>query len=250
MPAATTLFCLHALGGSARAWDAVAAGLGDGVRCVAIDLPGFGDAAQRDGFGVADMADAVAAAIRRERPRSWALAGHSMGAKVAAVVARRAEDGAEGLDGLARIVLLAGSPPAPEPMEDEQRQTMLGWFAGDEARSRTEAETFVAQNVSGPLSPAVHGHVVGDLLRANPAAWRAWLTSGSNEDWSDRVGILRTPTLILVGADDAALGLEAQRSLNAPHYAAVRVTTVANAKHLLPLERPAEIAALISEHLA
>ena len=38
------LFLLHALGGSARAWDGVVASLGDGFETIAIDLPGFGDA--------------------------------------------------------------------------------------------------------------------------------------------------------------------------------------------------------------
>ena len=121
---------------------------------------------------------------------------------------------------------------------------------GDAARSRTEAETFIAQNVSARLSPPAHELAAGDLLRANPVAWRAWLTTGSREDWSDRIGVLRTPALILAGADDTTLGLAAQRSLNAPHYAAVRVESVANAKHLLPLERPDQVAALIAEHLA
>ena len=43
---------------------------------------------------------------------------HSMGAKVGLAVAWRVEDREAGIAGL---VLLAGSPPSPEPMEEERR---------------------------------------------------------------------------------------------------------------------------------
>ena len=39
------MFLLHFLGGSAREWSEVTALLAERFRCVAIDLPGFGDAA-------------------------------------------------------------------------------------------------------------------------------------------------------------------------------------------------------------
>ncbi len=244
-----TLFCLHFLGGSARAWAAVASRLEPVLRCRAIDLPGFGDACGAIGYTVAEMADAVAAAISAEAPERWLLAGHSMGAKVAAVLARRSEDGAAGLGGLAGLMLLAGSPPGPEPIEQSRRQAMLGWFAGDAAASRGEAEQFI--DAAGALLDAeLREAVVSEVLRAAPAAWRAWLEFGSREDWSAEIGVLLTPTLLIAGADDADLGAAAQRRLMAPHFAAATLVTLPDAAHLLLLERPDAVAALIAAHAA
>ncbi len=244
----TTLFLLHFLGGSARSWTEMAERLAP-RRCVALDLPGFGDAAGLGGRTVAEMADHVAAAVRAEAPRRWALVGHSMGGKVAAVLARRAEDGEAGLEGLAAAVLLAASPAGPEPMEAAKREEMLGWFRGDAGQGAAEAEGFVRDNVGAPLPAAAGARTVADVVRAKPDAWRAWLERGSREDWAARVGVLRTPALVLAGGEDAGLGEDAQRVLVAPAFASARLATLAGAGHLLPLERPEEVAALVAAFL-
>ena len=243
-----TLFCLHFLGGSANGWKPMTRLLAGSLRCVTIDLPGFGDAAHVAGYSVQEMADSVAGLIRREAPARWMLAGHSMGAKVASVLARRAEDGEPGLQGLTRLVMLAGSPPGPEPIADEQRAAMLGWFGGEPDGHRGEAQGYIDGNIGAKLELPLNEQAVGDVLRFNRAAWLAWLESGSREDWSERVGVLRTPTLLLAGECDAALGPAAQRALVAPHFADVRLVTLAGAGHLLPMERADEVARLIEEH--
>ena len=248
--AAPTLFCLHFLGGSAGEWAPMAERLGADVPCRPIDLPGFGDATDVSGYDVAAMADHVAAAIRARAPVRWLLAGHSMGAKVALALARRAEDGEAGLAGLVGLVLLAGSPPSPEPMEEARRAAMIAWIGADPATRRAEAECFVASNVGAPLPAYRMEAAVADVLRAAPEAWRAWLADGSREDWCGRIGILRTPALILAGGEDGDLGASAQAALMAPHLASHRLVTLDGAGHLLPIERPDAVADLIRTHVA
>ena len=222
----------------------------DGERpALALDLPGFGSAASEAGDSVAEMADHVAAAIGRAGLSSYVLVGHSMGAKIAAVVARRAEDGAPALAGLRSVVLMAGSPPGPEPMDEAARQKMLAFFQADPATHRAQAQGFVDDNVTHRLPSALNDVAVEDVLRADPDRWRAWLTKGSNEDWAERVGVLQTPALILAGADDPFLGPTAQRFSMAPHFASAAVVDVADAKHLLPLEQPGRVASLIGGHV-
>lgn len=249
MQSQTTLVFLHFLGGSGRTWSPVIAALGNQVRHLTIDLPGFGDAAPEPGSSVAEMVAAVGAKIRAAGPTSWLLVGHSMGCKVACVLAREIEDGGAGLEGLTGLVLVAGSPPSPEPMDDAKRDEMLGWFEGDASTSHAEATGFIEANVSETLAAEKKARAVDDVLRADRARWRAWLTGGSTEDWSDRVGVLRTPALIVAGADDPCLGPDAQAKLMMPHFAEARLVTLPNAKHLLPLERTREIASLIEERL-
>jgi pimeloyl-ACP methyl ester carboxylesterase len=243
------VFLLHYLGGSAREWEPVVELL-DGLRCVAIDLPGFGEASQRIGYSVAEMADFVAEKIRREAPRRWFVAGHSMGAKIAAVLARSSEDGSRSPAGLEGLILLAGSPPGPEPMDEGQRRTMRGWFARGPVENRADAQLYVSNNSSNDLRTEFGERAVADVLRANRAAWVAWLDSGSREDWALRVGVLQTPTLVIAGGEDENLGPAAQHDLMLPHFAHVRLVTLPGAKHLLPLERPHDVARLIADHVA
>jgi pimeloyl-ACP methyl ester carboxylesterase len=243
-----TLFFLHYLGGSALEWGPVAWRLSGRYECVALDLAGFGAAANVDGYTVADMALRIAGEIAGRAPKRWMLVGHSMGAKVAAAIARASEDGARELAGLTGLVFVAGSPPSPEPMGEDDRTKMLGWLSGDQATRRARAREYVEKN-SGPKRDArLTELAVDDVLRANPAAWQAWLASGSREDWSQRIGVLNTPALVIAGADDDNLGPDAQHRLTVPHYAHVHAVTLPNAKHLPPLECPDELATLIDEH--
>ena len=245
-----TLVCLHYLGGSAREFAGVADALQGVCRVVAIDLPGFGEAAAITGYSVAAMAGSVRQRIAAARASRFALLGHSMGAKISCVLSRQAQDGAAELAGLRGLVLLAGSPPSPEPMSDDKRASMLEWFCGDAAASHAQAETYLRDNVGTALPPAGRHIVIDDVLRANKDAWRAWLTAGSREDWAARIGMLGYPTLLLAGAEDAGLGAAAQQRYMLPHFNHARLEELVGAGHLLPLERPAEVANLIKPFVA
>lgn len=239
------LFLLHALGGSARAWDGVVAALGPGFECVALDLPGFGDASDAADLSVAGMADHVVEAVRTRGASRWLLIGHSMGGKVATVVAARALAGEPGLFGLAGVVLLAASPPSPEPMDEDRRRTMIGW-AADGPLDDAAARDFVDGNVGHALKPSADRLATWDLKRASREAWLAWLERGSREDWSSEVGRLDVPALIIVGGADGDLGEDGQRATNAIVYPRSRLHVEAGAGHLLPLERAPEVADLLA----
>jgi pimeloyl-ACP methyl ester carboxylesterase len=243
-PPLPTLFCLHALGVSGTEFAPLAERLRGAFEVVALDLPGFGDNSAASGTGVAEM---VAFATRRVRthgsPR-WMLVGHSMGAKIASIVASRALSGEAPVFGLQGVVVLAGSPPSPEPMPERKRAEMIGW-AVDRALAATSARQFIDANVGAPLDPEHDATVMADLQRASPEAWRAWLQRGSLEDWSAEVGELRMPALVVSGGADGDLGEAAQRELNGAVYPLARFETLEGAGHLLPLERPDEIADLV-----
>ncbi len=94
-----TLVCLHFLGGSTRTWEPLRETLAGAKHVMAVDLPGFGEAVPSGGASIDGMADHVTAVIRDAAPRRFRLVGHSMGAKVALTLARRAEDGDADLQG-------------------------------------------------------------------------------------------------------------------------------------------------------
>lgn len=245
LPGEATLVLLHFLGGSVREWDEVIADLGPGFRTVAIDLPGFGGSAHIAGYSVQAMADAVSEVIARECPGRFVLVGHSMGGKVAGVVARRMASSAA----LSGLVLLAPSPPSPEPMTQEKRDGMMGSLGVRRGGDRNHARAFITRNEERDIPAPVVARAVDEVLRMNRAAWRAWLDSGSREDWSERVGVLQLPALVVAGERDASLGPETQRRVTMPHLAHATLRTLPGCSHLIPMERPAELAGMLRDFL-
>lgn len=239
-----TAFCLHALGASKAEFDLIADRMAPPLQVVGIDLPGFGAASTAPGTTVEDMVIAVEHEIGRHGATQWILVGHSMGGKIASIVASRTLDGTNGLFGLAGVVLMAASPLSPEPMEEARRRQMLDW-ARDGRISRDDAEAFVEANTAGPLPERIRDAAVASVENADPEAWRDWLLRGSREDWSGVFEPNPAPALILAGGGDGDLGPQAQRELNAPHWPLAEMRVVDGAAHLLPLEKPDEVAELL-----
>ena len=237
--------CLHFLGGSARTWGPIAEKLEGRATCRPLDLPGFGGAADLSGFDVESMADHVMERIGAMGLGRWILTGHSMGGKVALVLARRAEDGAPALRGLVGLLLLASSPPCPEPIEDDKRAALTAWIDAAPAVRDREARAYIRSNVGAALDRASEDAAVADVLRASPEAWKAWLQAGSREDWSGPVGRVCWPAFLVSGSADQALGPAVQERMTLPHLAAARHVVLDGAGHLLPLERPGEVARLM-----
>lgn len=238
MPA--TAFCLHALGSSSEEFALLHHRLEDTIDLVGIDLPGFGSSPASSGTTVEDMVERVERAIGRSGVTEWALVGHSMGGKVAAIVADRTVSGANGLFGLRGVVLLAASPRSPEPMGEDRRAAMLDWAAAGHIDTDHAGE-FVDANTDSTLPSDRLRSAVYDVERADPEAWRAWLERGSREDWSDDT-TNPVPALVLAGAEDGDLGPTAQRELVLPHWSNGTFAVVPGAAHLLPWEQPDDVA--------
>ncbi len=157
------------------------------------------------------------AAVRQHAPARWFLVGHSMGGKVAAVVAparrgRCAGPGGVGRAGAARRLAAGARTDGGRQAPDDD-----GLVRRQRRASRAQAQSYVGDNVGAPLPRDAQGRSVADVLLTKRDAWLAWLGRGSREDWADRVGVLHTPALIVSGSEDAGLGEAAQRRLAAPH---------------------------------
>ncbi|PZF59562.1 alpha/beta hydrolase [Curtobacterium sp. MCSS17_008] len=244
-----TAFCLHALGSSSEEFALLRSELAGDLDLVGIDLPGFGRSPASGGTTVEEMVVLVERAIGASGATEWALVGHSMGGKVATVVADRTISGANGLFGLRAVVLLAASPLAPEPMDEARRGSMLSWAADGPVEPDHAAE-FVDANTADVLPPDRHEQAVQDVRRTDPRAWRDWLLRGSREDWSTTAEPNPVPALVLAGAEDGDLAADAQRRLTLPHWPAGELHEVVGAAHLLPWERPVEVAALVRDFWA
>ncbi len=252
------LIMLHWLGGGAQTWKEVGHGLSSrGVRFTAIDAPGFGDAANLPASDVRSAVDAIADTIRSLRAGTedapWILGGHSMGGKFAAILARRALDGEAGLQNLGGLVLISPSPAGPEPIKDARREEQLKTFGSsdpDQDAYRKSAEKWLDGNTERlPIPLPIRERAIRGITGNNARAYRAWFLVGSKEDWSDRVGTLSLPAIVMAGSDETSLGEDAQRELTMPHLPQAEFVLLDGVKHLAPLDRPGEVIELITQFL-
>src|SRR3712207_2287548 len=185
------LIFLHYFAGSSRSWNHVVASLGNAQRCICLDVPGFGRSPPLAAFSVHHVSQAVAAQIASFDLDSYILVGHSMGGKLAMACAAARPRGLRGL------VLVAPSPPSPEPMDDHERRRLLTSHG-----NRASAEGTVHSITRRPLLSEDVAICVEDNLLAAPEAWHWWLEGGSRENITAEVGLIDCPVLVLVGSED------------------------------------------------
>lgn len=230
-----TFVLMHFLGGSHRTWFPTVPYLDGTHRCVALNTPGFGDAAHIEGYSVEAMVEHVDHTIRALGLTDCILVGHSMTGKVAVVLASRKPDYLRGL------ILVAPSPPGPQPMTDADRDKQRAY-----GKTRAEAEAFVDESSAFRLPDDTREIAIADAQRVNLDAWRAWVDGGSNEDWSERLGTLDYPVLLICGeADRQVPGPEEQQRTTLAAFANSQLVVIPAAGHLMPLQTPQPLAQLM-----
>jgi pimeloyl-ACP methyl ester carboxylesterase len=234
-----TTIALHCWASSGREYDLLRPLLPAGMALLAPDLPGFGGEPVPTGFdySVRAYADWISVFIEAHQVAEFTLIGHSMSGKMALALAARQPAG------LRHLVLLSPSPPAGEPMSDDDRAASVAAHGKPE-----EAEKTFRKITRRPIAPELRAHVIADNLRTTQAAWTHWLLEGAREDISTLMPRVQVPCHLLVGEGDTAITPESQRQLTLPLLpAGTPFTVVPGAGHLLPLEAPNEVAAAVRE---
>ena len=168
----------------------------------------------------------------------YAIVGHSMGGKFALAFAARRPAG------LRRLVLVAPSPPTPEPMTDEDRSAGLRG-GGDPGF----AERTVGKVSRIAIPEPFRRQAVEDYVRTSRRAWDAWLEEGSKEDLSSRMGRIEVPVHVVVGSEDPVMRPEMLRREVVARLGDGTLDEIPGAGHLLPLERPEALTAFLRGRL-
>ncbi len=238
------LLLLHGFTQTGRGWDEVARHLdGERYRPLAPDLRGHGAAGPRRPI---DM-DACVADVARLAPGSFALAGYSMGGRLALHVALAHPER------VARLVLVSTTAGIDDEAQRARRRdsdaALAAWMEADGRTMSEVADRWGAQPLFAGQAPEVAAAARADRLSNQPADLAASLRgmgTGAMRPLWDRLGELTMPVAVVVGEDDAkfsALGERLSRAL-----ARAELTVVPGAGHALVLEAPAAVARAITAH--
>lgn len=231
------LVFLHYWGGSSRTWNHVTAILSASHRTFAIDHRGWGESeAPPSGYGLAELAADAEGVIDALNLQGYILVGHSMGGKVAQLMASRRPQN------LAGLVLIAPSPPQPMHMPAEAREMMAKAYSSREAVEATIDNVLTAK----PLGVADREQVIEDSLGGAPQAKAAWPRATSLEDITYEVTSITAPTLVIAGGADRVDSvdlLKAELLSRVPHAA---LHVLPGTGHLSMLESPEELARTVA----
>ncbi|MFB4300120.1 alpha/beta fold hydrolase [Actinomadura sp. NTSP31] len=228
----TALVFLHYWGGSHRTFAPVIDRLASGCAVVSYDHRGWGAARGLPGpYGIGRLADDVLEVVRGLGLGRYVLVGHSMGGKVAQLVASRRPDG------LAGLVLVAPAPP--RPAVDARAADALS-HAYDSRATVGDALQHVLTH--RPLPADLREQVIADSLAAGDDARLAWPRHGVTEDITAAAGAIEVPVHVLAGRHDR---VDPPASLEAdllPVIPGARMTVIEGTGHLSPLEAPGDLA--------
>jgi pimeloyl-ACP methyl ester carboxylesterase len=235
------LVFLHYYGGSSRTWDRVARELSGRYRIVATDHRGWGDSeAPADSYRIADLAADAEGVIEALGLRRYVLVGHSMGGKVAQLMASHRPGGLEGL------VLVAPSPPSPMLLSDEERATLAGAYQSRESVEYVIDHVLTAKT----LDAACREQVIEDSLKGAPEAKAAWPNVAMREDITAAVASIDVPTIVIAGELDQVDRVATVQTELLPRIPHAAMHILPGTGHLSPLEAPAEVARLIAQFVA
>jgi 2-succinyl-6-hydroxy-2,4-cyclohexadiene-1-carboxylate synthase len=233
---------LHGFTHTGASWSAVIGELGERYRALAPDIRGHGTAADRRPIGFAECVGDVAELA----PERFALAGYSMGARLALHVALANPARVE------QLVLVGGTAGIADDAERAARRE-----ADERLAAEIEAgsiEDFARRWQSQPLlrhqPDAVAEAARADRLRNRPDALAAALRAlgpGAMDPLWGRLGEVHVPATVIVGERDTKYRKLGERL--AAGLPDAELVVVPATGHPVHLEAPALVAACLRERV-
>ncbi|MGW3094536.1 alpha/beta fold hydrolase [Streptomyces sp. NPDC001102] len=232
-----TLVFLHYWGGSARTWDLVVDRL-PGRDTLAVDFRGWSRSNTLPGpYTLRQLADDTVAVLADAGIDDYVLVGHSMGGKVAQLVAARRPAPLRGM-------VLVGSGPARPAAEitAEYREFLSHAYDTEESAAGARDTVLTATD----LPARVKAQIAADSRAGAEAARTEWPLRGIAEDITEHARMISVPALVLAGEYDRVEPADVLRRNLLPYLSGAQFAVIANTGHLIPLEAPDELADAIT----
>jgi 3-oxoadipate enol-lactonase len=228
---APAVLLVHPLGVTHRLWDGTVAALRDRYRVVRYDVRGHGGSAVPPGpYTLGQMADDARALLDGLGLEVVHFVGMSMGGCIAMAFALAHPDRVRSLV-LCDTTACYG--PAVQPMWDDRIRVAETSGMTPELVERTMAIWF------SPEYRAAHGDVVDRvaamLAVTDPRGYAASVRAIGWADQRDRIGVIRVPTLVVVGEKDPGTPVAMAREI-AERIAGARLLVLPGAMHCSPVE--------------
>ena len=241
---------LHGLFGSGRNWASIAQRLAVHHRVIAFDLRNHGASPWHDAMDYAAMAEDVRDAMRARGHRRYALIGHSMGGKVAMVLAL------SNPDAVARLIVVDIAPlagpaafmPPVLALIRAMRELDL-----DAITRRRDADDALAATVPDPGTRAfmLQSLVFGDgkpFWRLNLAAIEAAMPAIAGFPAFPSGARYEGPALFIAGGKSPLVTASSEPTIRTLFPRAV-IERIAEAGHWVHTERPAAFLTLVEPFL-
>jgi pimeloyl-ACP methyl ester carboxylesterase len=209
--------------------------LRDEFRCIALDLPGFGEEPPLEQPSLDAYSNFVWEALSGLGVEQFILIGHSMGAKIALQVAASSVFKVP-----QQVILVAPSPPTQEPMPDEERQRLLTNHPSEE-----NAATTLDQATRNTLTEEQRSLAIQTHTRAENSAWQWWLKQGMNHSIADQLENIRVPVNVIASPDDPVIPFDTIQQDVVDLMPQAKLIQMDGLGHLIPLEAPEQLAQTI-----
>jgi pimeloyl-ACP methyl ester carboxylesterase len=226
---------IHGAGGTFLYWPAEMRRLA-GYRVFAPDLPGHGKSAGRGRQSITDYAEMLLEWLEALGIHSAVLVGHSMGSAIAISIAL---DYPEHVLGLGLLGSSARLKVSPQILEGVASQTTY-----------LSAIDAIVQRSFSPNAPARLTELAAErMAETRPSVLHGDFLACNGFDEMARIEAINQPTLIVCGMDDQMTPLRYSQYL-ADSIQTAALEVVQNAGHMVMLERPQRVAALLNDFMA
>lgn len=226
---------LHGAGGTHLFWPSELRRL-PGYRVYALDLPGHGKSGGRGLQSIEAYTQAVYEWMMATGLHSMVVVGHSMGA---AVVLSLALDHPEIVLGLGLVGAAGRLRVAADLLQNASNQTTL----------QNAINLILERSFSQSAPPAFVAQAGRRLVETRMSVLYGDFLACDDFNVSDRLGEVRAPSLVVVGEEDQMTPLRQARQL-AENLPGATLAVIPGAGHMVQLEKPREIAAVVSGFLA
>jgi pimeloyl-ACP methyl ester carboxylesterase len=228
------LILIHGAGGSFLSWHPYLRRLADET-VYTLDLPGHGESQGAGKNSIGEYAEDVLSFIEENQIQKPVLVGHSMGSAIALTLAI---DVADKLSGLA--LLGAGAKMRVSPLILEKAKA---------PHTFSEAVALVNEYSFSPdTSKDLLRLSSENMLKTNPQTLLGDFLACDSFDVMEQVASIRLPTLILCGTLDVMTQPKFSKFL-AEQIPNARLHLIEKAGHMLALEQPEIVAALLKDFL-
>jgi 3-oxoadipate enol-lactonase len=209
---------------------------------IAFDHRGHGRSpVPSDPFTIADMGADVLALLDHLELAHVSYVGLSLGGMVGMWLAAHAPDRID------RLVLICTAAHFPDPSVYADRARMVRAAGSTDPVGGVVAQRWLTPDFVA-ARPEVHDALVAQVLGTSADGYAGCCEAIAAMDLRSELALIAAPTLIISGAEDQATPVALQEEL-AARIPEARHVVVENAAHLVSVQQPEAVNALILEHL-